>query len=164
MRRGTEVNTLRLNNLQCRITVHPFGDDQRQDVLFAQDGRFLQLAIFGDTPLEEALLLTPALPSSSYRARRFLAVRRLTDLVRYGWMRPSIYLREHRAPRLMRVAQALDGWLAEASYRDIGIALFGPARVERDWRDPGDHLRDQVRRAVRYGRDLMENGYREFLV
>lgn len=163
MRRGTEANTLGLKVLQCRTTVHAFGADQRQDVLFAQDGRFLQLAVFGDTPLEQALLLTPALPSSGYHRSRLLAVRRLSDLVKYGWMRPSLYPRERRAPRLIRVAQALDGWLAKASYRDIGIALFGSARVERDWRDPRDHLRDQVRRAVRYGRDLMEGGYRQFL-
>lgn len=163
MRRGTEANMLRLKNLQCRATVHPFGADRRQDVLFAQDGRFLQLAVFGDTPLEEALLLTPALPSSIYRGSRLLAVRRLTDLVQHQAIRPSLYPRERRAPRLMRVAQALDGWLAKASYHDIAVALFGPARVERDWRDPREHLRDQVRRAVRYGRDLMESGYRQFL-
>lgn len=163
MRRGTEAITLDLRNLQCRTTVHPFGADQRQDLLFAQDGRFLQLAVFGDTPLEQALLLTPALPSSIYRGSRLLAMRRLTDLVKHGWMRPSLYRRERRAPRLMRVTQALDGWLAEASYRDIGIALYGPARVERDWQDPRDHLRDHVRRAVRYGRDLMAGGYRQFL-
>ena len=163
MQRGTKVNTLRLDNLQCRSTVHSLGDDQRRDVLFAQDGRFLQLAIFGDTPLAEALLLTPALPTSTDRASRFLAVRRLADLVGSGSLRASLYPRERRAPRLMRVAQALDGWLADASYREIAVALFGVARVERDWRGSGEHLRDQVRRAVRYGRDLMEGGYRQFL-
>ncbi len=163
MRRGTEVNTLRLDKLQCRSTVQSLGDDGRRDVLFAQDGRFLQLAIFGDTPLMEALLLTPALPASHHRASRFLAVRRLADLVGSGQLRPSLYPRERRAPRLTRIAQALDGWLAHASYREIAIALFGAARVERDWSDTGDHLRDQIRRAVRYGRDLMEGGYRQFL-
>ena len=163
MRRGSETNTLHFDTLQCRTTVCSSSDDQRHDVLFAQEGRFLQLAILGNTPLDEALLLTPALPSANYRDKRLLAVRRLTDLVEHQAIRPSLYPRERRAPRLMRVAQALDGWLAKASYRDIAVALFGPARVERDWRDPRDHLRDQVRRAVRYGRDLMEAGYRQFL-
>jgi len=59
--------------------------------------------------------------------------------------------------------QALDGWQAEVSHRDIGIALYGDARVERDWMHPGDNLRDQVRRAIRYGRDLMADGYKRFL-
>jgi hypothetical protein len=49
---GTAAGTLHLENLQCRTTVCNFGADQRKDVLFAQDGRFLQLAVFGDTPLK----------------------------------------------------------------------------------------------------------------
>jgi hypothetical protein len=43
------------------------------------------------------------------------------------------------------------------------VALCGEIRVEADWRHPGDHLRDQVRRAVRRGRRLMEESYRAFL-
>jgi hypothetical protein len=160
---GTAAGTLHLENLQCRTTVCNFGADQRKDVLFAQDGRFLQLAVFGDTPLAEALLLTPALPAPGYADSRLLAVRRLTDLVKHGWMRPALYPRQPRAERLMRVVQALDGWQAEVSHRDIGIALYGDARIERDWMHPGDNLRDQVRRAIRYGRDLMADGYKRFL-
>lgn len=163
MRSGTAASILNLENLQCRTTVFRIGLEQRQDILFAQDGRFLQLAVFGEIPLAEALLLTPALPSPAYAANRLLAVRRLTDLVRHGWMRPSLYPRERRAERLMRVVQALDGWRAEASHRDIGIALYGDARIERDWLHHGDHVRDQVRRAIRCGRDLMADGYRRFL-
>ncbi|MES0220022.1 DUF2285 domain-containing protein [Mesorhizobium sp. C280B] len=30
--------------------------------------------------------------------------------------------------------------------------------------DPGDHLRDSVRRAVRRGRSLMNGGYKRFLL
>jgi len=163
MRKGTAAATLNLVNLQCRTTVCPLDAEHRQDVLFAQDGRFLQLAVFGETPLAEALLLTPALPAPGYADSRLLSVRRLTDLVKHGWMRPSLYPRQQRAQRLMRVVQALDGWQAEVSHRDIGIALYGDARVERDWMHPGDNLRDQVRRAIRYGRDLMADGYKRFL-
>jgi len=163
MRSGTAASTLNLKNLKCRTTVCQVGTEQRQDVLFAQDGRFLQLAVFGDVPLAEALLLTPALPAPGYADSRLLAVRRLTDLVKHGWMRPSLYPRQQRSERLMRVVQALDGWQAEVSHRDIGIALYGDARVERDWMHPGDNLRDQVRRAIRYGRDLMADGYKRFL-
>jgi hypothetical protein len=163
MRPGTAAETLNVEKLECRTTVYPLGVEDRQDVLFAQAGRFLQLAIFGSVPLSEALLLTPALPSSPYCESRLVAVRRFTDLVKHGTMRPSLYQRERRAPRLMLVTQALDGWLARASYRDIGIALFGAARVERDWSHSGNHLRDQVRRAIGHGRTLASGGYRRFL-
>ena len=113
MRRGSEANTLRVSDLQCRTIVYSYGEDERRDVLFAQEGRFLQLAIFGNTPMKEALLLTPA-----------LAVQPLSRQAPVGGPSPhrsrgtsrdaaSLYPRERRAPRLMRVAQALDGWLAE---------------------------------------------------
>jgi hypothetical protein len=163
MRPGTAAETINIEKLECRTTVYPLGVEDRQDVLFTQAGRFLQLAIFGSVPLSEALLLTPALPSLSYCESRLVAVRRFTDLVKHGTMRPSLYQRERRAPRLMLVAQALDGWLARAPHRDIGIALFGAARVERDWSHSGNHLRDQVRRAIRHGRILASGGYRRFL-
>ena len=162
MGKDTTSSTLNLENLQCRTTVSPPDADYRRDVLLAQDGRSLQLAVFGETPLAEALLVTPVLPSLA-TDRRLRAVRRLADLVKHGWMRPFLYPRERRANRLVHVVQALDGWQADASHRDIGIALFGEARVERDWTDPRDHLRDQVRRAIRHGRDLMADGYRRFL-
>ena len=162
MGKDTTSSTLNLENLRCRTTVSPPDADYRRDVLLAQDGRSLQLAVFGETPLAEALLVTPVLPSLA-TDRRLRAVRRLADLVKHGWMRPFLYPRERRANRLVHVVQALDGWQADASHRDIGIALFGEARVERDWTDPRDHLRDQVRRAIRHGRDLMAHGYRRFL-
>jgi hypothetical protein len=163
MRPGTAAETLNVGKLQCRTTIYPLGVEDRQDVLFAYAGRFLQLAVFGSVPLTEALLLTPALPSLPYCESRLLAVRRLTDLVKHNTLRPSLYRRERRAPRLMLVAQALDGWLAQASYRDIAVALFGTQRVERDWNHSGNHLRDQVRRAIGHGRALASGGYRRFL-
>lgn len=163
MRLGTAADILDLESLECRTTVYSLGVEDRHDVLFSQEGRFLQLTIFGSVPLSQALLLTPALPSAPYCDSRLATVRRLTDLVKFRTMRRSLYPAERRAPRLMLVAQALDGWLAEAPYRAIGTALFGEARVDRDWNQSGDHLRDQVRRAIRYGRSLAASGYRRFL-
>ena len=63
----------------------------------------------------------------------------------------------------MRVVQALDVWLSEAPYRDIGIALFGAMRFERDWQQPGNHLRDQARHAIAHDRELMDGGFLCFL-
>lgn len=160
---GTSAAPLNLSNLQCGTTVLSQDAEHRQDVLFTQEGRFLQIAVFGETPLSKAVLLTPALPSPDDADSRLLAVRRLTDLVKHGWMRPFLYPHERRAERLIRVVHALDGWRAQASHRDIGISLYGEARVRRDWMDPRNHLRDQVRCAIHYGRDLMGGGYKRFL-
>ena len=58
----------------------------------------------------------------------------------------------------MRSLQALDGFLAGASHREIACALFGVSRVTNDWQPDGD-LRAQVRFLIRRGRALMRGGY-----
>jgi hypothetical protein len=163
LRPGAGVEMLDLTKLDCRATVYPLGVEDRQDVLFAADGRFLQLSVFGTVPLDRALLLTPALPSSPYADARLAAVRRLTDLVRHRRLRARFYPRERRAPRLMEVIRALDAASVGLPYRQIASMLYGAARVERDWTHPGNHLRDRTRRAVAQGRALMNGGYRRLL-
>ncbi|MBA1145095.1 DNA -binding domain-containing protein [Mesorhizobium neociceri] len=71
---------------------------------------------------------------------------------------------EARASRLRFVLQALDGSLGGASHRQIAMALLAQQRVQADWTDPRNHLRDRIRRAVRRGHMLMDRGYRDFLV
>lgn len=149
------------DRVQCRVTTHRELD--MQHVLFAEGGRSFQLEVSGDQPLHDAILLTPALPICKLASSRLLGVKRLSDLTTHGHLRPTLYPKDRRAPRLIRVAQALDGWLGEASHREIGTALFGTARVDRDWNHPGGHMRDQVRRAISYGRTLMDGGYQRFL-
>ena len=163
MRPGTAVETLDLPKLRCRTAVYDFGVEERREVLLTQDGRSLQLTVFGPIPLEEALLLTPALPELRFSKARLQAVKRLADVVKHGWLRPSLYRRERQSARLARVVQALDGSLAKAQQREIAVALFSKERVDRDWQDPRNHLRDHVRRAVAYGRELMDSRYRRFL-
>jgi hypothetical protein len=163
MRPGTAVETLDLSKLRCRAVVYDFGVEERREVLLTQEGRSLQLTIFGSVPLEDALLLTPALPELRYSKARLQAVKRLSDAVKHGCLRPSLYRKERQSNRLARVIQALDGWLASASQREIAVSLFSEERVARDWQDPRNHLRDHVRRAVAYGRELMASRYRRFL-
>lgn len=152
---------LALDRMACRVTIHVEGEHRH--VLFAQEGRTLQLEVSGPEKLETAALVTPALPACTLASGRLLAVKRLSDVIASGQLRASLYPRERRAPRLIRVVRALDGWQAGVPHRDIAVALFGQQRVERDWNHPGRHLRDQVRRAIAYGRDLMNGGYTRFL-
>jgi hypothetical protein len=59
--------------------------------------------------------------------------------------------------------RALDGRLAEASYRAIAGVLFGAARVpERGWKT--HDLRDRTARLVRLGVAMMQGGYRRLLL
>lgn len=151
------------SKLACRTTILQRPTEGGQEVLFTQQGRTLQLSISGDVPLLQALLLTPVLPPREHCRARLMAVRRLTDLMVHASLRPSLYPRERRSRRLIQVLQALDGWLEKANQREIATAVFGEDRVARDWHSPGNHLRDQVRRAIASGRSLMSDRYRGFL-
>lgn len=138
-------------------------DDQRHHVLFAQDGRSLQLEIHGRLDLSAPRLMTAALPPVNQMSAHLRSLRQLADLAEYRTLRKSLYEEAPRGARLGRALQALDGRLAGATQRDIATALFGSPRVERDWTDPRDHLRDQVRRAIHRGRALMAGGYLQLL-
>jgi hypothetical protein len=125
--------------------------------------RSVQLAVRGASVLRPSRLLTDLrLPYGKERSR--LAA--ITDL--NALVRPGCRLREHAgdlpsSDRLRTVLQALDGFLAGASQREIAEALFGVSQVRRDWRDAGGHMRDRVRRAIRRGRTLMTGGYLSLL-
>ncbi|WP_244271614.1 DNA -binding domain-containing protein [Stappia indica] len=87
----------------------------------------------------------------------------LNTLCTTGQLPERLFPPEARGSRLRLVLQALDGSLAGASQREIATALMGRQRVQADWTDPGDHLRDRIRRAIRRGRVLMNCNYRDFL-
>lgn len=152
---------LNLSRLRCRNVVIP-GDDI-QHLLCADQGRFLQLSVTGECLTRPVQVLANVLPMTPYSETRWRGFKRLNDLVRTETLRTKFYPADLGARRLSRVLQALDGYLAGATQREVAIALFGAERVEADWRDPRNHLCDQVRRAIRRGRDLMNGGYLKLL-
>lgn len=86
----------------------------------------------------------------------------------------ALYVKQHlprrlyeiltRTERLTFILRALDVHLQDATYREIAEILFGIKRVKEDWSNPNNCLRDQTRRAVRMGEDLMQGGYKKFLM
>jgi hypothetical protein len=93
--------------------------------------------------------------AAALRLWRGLAGRRL------GRRRPAT-LPAARRDRLVLALRALDGRLAEASYREIAEALFGATRLpERGWKT--HDLRDRTVRLVRRGIAMMQGGYRRLL-
>lgn len=58
---------------------------------------------------------------------------------------------------------AFDGWLVGLSHRQIAQAIYGAARVERDWRLPDRTLKNRIARAIKRGRALVNGGYRKLL-
>ena len=123
----------------------------------------LQVIVCGTSVFEPVGLLADALCPPRGMRNHINSLQCLNDLHVSGWLSHRYFPPEPRGRRLSVVLQALDGYLAGASYREIARALFGPIRTEADWSNPGDHLRDHVRRAIKRGRSLMEGGYRQFL-
>lgn len=150
---------LSLDGMRCHVAV--IEDEDTQHVLFCDEGRFLQLEVHG--PLTGAVLLTPALLLAEEAPSRLIALRRLSDLVARRSLRPELYPPERRAARFMMMIKALDGAIMNLCRRDIAVRLFGVERVTKEWSDPGNHMRDQVRRAIRSGRRMMAGGYRRLL-
>jgi hypothetical protein len=134
-----------------------------QHLLIVNAHRAVQLAVRGTSLLRPSYLLTElSVPPSKERLR-------LAAIADFNALMGSVRHPRKRAlsfqscDRFRLVLQALDGFLARASQREIAEALFGISRVRRDWCDAGGHMRDRVRRAVRRGRTLMNGGYRSLL-
>ncbi|ADV14747.1 hypothetical protein Mesci_5667 [Mesorhizobium ciceri biovar biserrulae WSM1271] len=152
-----------LSALPCRSTVL-LAPDKGQHVLLRDTEHTLQLAVSGADILHPVCLRTEAIWPETLSKHRLRAIESLNRL-NVGQQLPArLFPPEKRGPRLTFVLRALDGSLAGASHRELAEALIGQQRVHADWRDPRDHLRDRIRRAVSRGRALMHGGYRDFLL
>lgn len=137
--------------------------DGAQNLLLRDGFRSLQIAIVG-APITAPFCLFVDTAVPEVRPDIQLALLGCWRAIRAGIAWPDECFPPHAyAKRAARVLLALDGHLAGVSHREIATALVGEARVDRDWSDPGEHLRDTVRRAVARGLALMEGGYRMFL-
>jgi hypothetical protein len=131
-------------------------------VLLCEGDRRLQLFVEYHPWLAEDVLLTSALTSPAAFRRHQHAIACLNAYVFTGHLPKRLFEHQPASSRLVDVAQALDGALCNASHREIAVAVYGERRAVA-WHDPGDHLRDSIRRAINRGRHLMNGGYRRFL-
>ena len=129
-------------------------------VIVRLDSGDLRLLLAGpvDHPLAVILPLDYDLPIRATAALRLWA--RMAG--RWNQQEQPLALTRQRRDRLVLLVRALDGHLAEASYREIAEVLFGTRRIEREtWKTSS--LRDRTIRLVRGGVDLMRAGYRKLL-
>lgn len=160
---SSTISSFELAALPCRAAVLLM-PDKSQEVLLRDAERSLQLAVSGADVLHPVYLRTEAIWPAALSKHRLLALECLNAHCAYGKLPARLFPPERRGPRLNFVLRALDGALAGASHREIAEALVGQARVRSDWKDPQDHLRDRIRRAVSRGRALMNGEYLNFLL
>jgi len=147
-----------LVGLKCRVSILEFAWSAQRHVLYSCAGRFLQLAITGEGDLNRVRYMINAVPERSGDPK-LVALRRLADLTQHKRLRPELYSRQKRGPRLSHIAKVLDFFANDPAHRSIARALFGSERVDEEW----DNLRDHVRRALAAGRKLTQGGYLDFL-
>ncbi|MUT27207.1 DUF2285 domain-containing protein [Mesorhizobium japonicum] len=152
-----------LSALPCRATVL-LSPDKSQHVLLRHTEHTLQLAVSGADILHPVCLRTEAIWPAMLSKPRLRALECLNALSLGQHLPARLFPPERRGSRLTFVLRALDGSLAGASHRELAEALVGQRRADADWRDPRNHLRDRIRRAVSRGRGLMNGGYRDFLL
>lgn len=145
-------------SMKCKVSILEIAGSPQHHVLFSCDGRFLQLAISGAGDLGRVRYLVDALPEHG-GAHKLTALRRLADLIQHKRLRPELYSRQRRGPRLLRIVEILDSSAVDPSHRSIAYSVFGKERADREW----ENLRDHIRRAVAAGRKLTQGGYLSFL-
>ena len=151
---------------QLATGLHParevWADARTLHVLYGSGDRSLQIRMrwFAGTG---PAYLSVELPTSAGALGPWLnTLTRFSRLQATGPIDKGV-LPDPRGRRLHVILCALDGSLSGASQREIATMLVGPERAEEDWRHPGQHLRDRVRRAVKRGHALMNGGYLELL-
>ncbi|MGH9612650.1 MAG: transcriptional regulator domain-containing protein, partial [Bryobacteraceae bacterium] len=93
---------LSLDGMQCRMTVQS-GQAGERHILFAEDGRSLQLEVHGHLPIETARLTTEMVWSPRLLAARAKALKRFADLVAEHRLRACLYPPDKRASRFSRL-------------------------------------------------------------
>lgn len=148
---------------KLRIDFLPLGPplaENGPDQLIERGGSLFRLHVVED-PRVGACVLLPLDRLFEVRAASALRLWRELHSRRLG--RDPTTPSAARRDRLVLALRALDGRLAEASYREIGAALFGAVRVpERGWKT--HDLRDRTVRLVRLGAAMMQGGYRRLLL
>ena len=156
------LGSIRLPDMRCSTLVL-LASDGVQHVLFHGQGGSLQLQVTGADVLDPVHLLTDAIPDAS-NVKSHLQVQALLGELRTRGQQAFLEnVQKLRAKRFNLVLQALDGFLANATLREIGVALFGAERIATDWDDDHRHLKDRARRAVARGKWLMGGGYTKYL-
>src|SRR3546814_17263369 len=61
-------------------------------------------------------------------------------------------------PRAIDALRVHDALAQGASIRDIGVLLFGPDRVQAEWRWPGDALQSQRAEELGVGKEWVRTG------
>ena len=153
-----------LENPNLRIAPLPLGPAVTEvgpERLIERQGSLLRVHLVEDPGPATACVILPL--DRVFEQRAAAALRLWRGLAGRTPGRDPATLPAARRDRLVLALRALDGRLANTSYREIAEALFGAARVpKRGWKT--HDLRDRTVRLARLGFAMMQGGYRRLLL
>lgn len=136
--------------------------DGRQHVVLRDRGIVMQLDIRGADVMAGPVNLSFHTDGSNAARRNGLQLTMLNRIITTRRPKPTPLPEwTSQTLKLRNAIIALDGRAARASLREIALVIHGQALVDSDWRAGG--LKDRVRRYLRRGIKLSENGYRDLL-
>ena len=124
-------------------------------------GRLPVVLIGGASAMTPAAVVIPLDADFETRADAALRLWRIATGRPHG--PPPDRLTRHRRHRLALTLRALDGRLADQTYRAIAQILFGRARIPAGPGWKTHELRDRTIRLARAGMELMQGGYLDLL-
>lgn len=136
---------------------------QCEHLLISGEGQSIRLDVRSGSLLDGKVRLFFQFSQALQDGPSIDTLRRFLHLNRTGHF-PSVphrqSLRFERQLTALRVHDALqDG----ASIRDVGILLFGSARVRAEWPGRGEALKSQTRRLIGLARTMVSGGYKSLL-
>jgi len=88
---------------------------------------------------------------------------RLHSFQRLGRFSRSLFAAEPAAPKWARALQAWDGAAVGATQREIACAIYGDETVRAEWGGRSEFLKARTQRLIRYGKEMVDGGYRRLL-
>lgn len=123
----------------------------------------VRLDVIAGTLLNGPVSLRFDMSLSDESERQLQTLRLFLDLCREGASAVPSVPAGRISRRSIDALRVHDALAESASIRDIGVMLFGAARIQAEWRAPGESLKSHCRRLIALSRFMADGGYKQLL-
>jgi len=139
-------------------------DSKGTEMLLLDDGAHqIQLNVTRGTLSDGPVRLHYHTAGFSLLDSKLRTLARLHAFQRLGRFPRTLFALEPAALKWARALQAWDGAAAGASQREIASVLFGEKAVREEWGGRSEFLKSRTQRLIKYGKEMVDGGYRKLL-